>query len=239
MKSKVTAAQGNTTIAVSPTESTSDLNDKLWAINWFNMKWSWLHWMYMSLTKGQIRGNDGALYFKGSLMEKLEGSRELDRDSLLIVQYPHARGFLDTVSNFYYAAKTVLRRYAVRQFSFGFTRRVDFQPYKGLDGKFSGNSYYLVHVLKADSQHMKHLKQDIQHFGNDEVNLFFAGIKTAQVGRGRRGGAIAKSPFLMDGIILWESKSIRALWKFSQERWYQAFKLQYESNGIYLFKRER
>ncbi len=228
-----------TTIAISPTETTSDLNDILWGIKWFDMKWSLLYRFYMFSISRHVRKHDAGFYFQGSLMEVLESEMELDRDSLLIVRYPNADSFLRLASSSIFSLKSRLATLAIRKFSFGFARRIYNHSSFAAGSTDCRQCYYLVHIFQTDTRRLQMLQQDIQHFANNNVRLYFAGIKTAQIRRSKDDGTVTKPPFFMDGILLWESDDLGSLWKFSQEQWYLAFKIQHKSNGLYLFNKEK
>ena len=226
-------------ITPSATDRQSDLGQPIYAVNWFDLKRSWLYNLYGMLAFPHVRKVDGRVHFKGVLKEKWEGIPELDRKNLLIVRYPDADSFLSMLSGKIFLLKSVLRINAVKDFVFGFTRRVDKGPDPaGRSGKYKGHAYYLVHIFKNDiSGNGMPDFDDISSLNTDNNQiLHFYGVKTAMIGRSKEEGEVHDNPFFIDGIVVWEANEIQALKQLIFSPGYQQFKEPFR-NQIYLLHR--
>lgn len=226
-------------ITPSATDHESDLGQPIYAVNWFDLKRSWLYNLYGILAYPHVRKVGGRIHFKGVLKEKWEGLPELDRDNLLIVRYPDAESFLSMLSSKIFLLKSLLRINAVTDFVFGFTRRVDNGPDPvGKSGKYAGSAYYLVHIFSnGNNGNGKPVVDQIRALKteNNQI-LHFFGLKTATIGRSKDGGQIKDNPFFIDGILVWEADEIQALKQLIYSLGYQQFKIPFR-NQIYLFHR--
>ncbi len=223
----------------SPADQLSNPGRPIYAVNWFDLKRPWLYNLYGLLAIPHVRKVDGRVHFKGLLKEKWEGKPELDRSNLLIVRYPDADSFLSMLTSKLFLLKSVLRIHAVKDFVFGFTRRMDNGPDPaGKTGKYGGSACYLVHIFSnesngngmPDGDQIRSLRTE-----NDQI-LHFYGIQTATLGRSKDGGKVKDSPFFIAGILVWEANEFQGLKQLINRPAYQRFKEPYH-NQIYVFDR--
>lgn len=100
------------------------LDEPLFAINWFRAKRPRVYELYGALAARSVFRTGGKLLFKGVVTETLQGDAG-GRDTLLIVNYPSAKSFLDLLSGRFFQLVSPLRMMAVRRFSFVMQRRSD------------------------------------------------------------------------------------------------------------------
>ena len=201
MQSKSFRINSKTTIHITASDKQSDLDQPLYAINWFNTKSKKLYNLYAALAFPHVKKVGGEVVFKGKVKDTLSGNKTLKRESLLIIKYPNADSFLGLFSQKMFLIKSLLRIKAVKDFVFGFVKmnggsaRSTSQP-----EKYMGDKSYLVHILKGKPE--LEIKIDDIQAG---INVFFDRQKAAYVGRSTDDGEIKQGPFFIDRIIIWEA----------------------------------
>jgi uncharacterized protein (DUF1330 family) len=223
----------NTTISIDPFHADSNLEQPLWAINWFNLKSRRLYDFYNLLVKNHVKKVGGQLLLKGVVLERWEGKKEFDREMLLIVNYPSADAFLKMISNKFFLLKSIIRIRSVKDFVFGFVdkqKMVSDIPAQ-VHEKSGVKDYYVVHFYQKEKKNAT-LKDEIV----EGVNLFFHGCKAAELVRTEKGKS-QRAPFFIDGLLIWRSESTEKLKEFINSKLYQDFKKQHISDNIYLFDR--
>jgi uncharacterized protein (DUF1330 family) len=221
------------TIHISASDKQSDLNQPLYAINWFNTKSKKLYNLYGALAFPHVKKVGGEVVFKGKVTRALSGDESLKRESLLIVKYPSADGFLDLFSQKLFLIKSLLRVKVVKDFVFGFVRMAGGKVQSTQNTKkYNGNKSYLLHILKG---HSENKFSNIEY--PEDINLFFDGRKAAYIGRSSDGGEVKNGPFFIDRIVIWEGDENSALKNWVESDNYP-FKIKPEiDNGNYLLKR--
>ena len=96
----------------------SVIQNPLFAINWFDTRFAPIYHLYNLLAGPRAFRVGAKALFKGKYQKTLYGNPELQRDFLLIVNYPSANNFLDLVSDTIFKIFSVLRIAAVKRFSF-------------------------------------------------------------------------------------------------------------------------
>ena len=184
--------------------------DRIWAINWFNYKKKWLYTLYNRLAAPHVVKVGGQLLFKGHNNRILFGDENLSRQTLLIVTYPKIDNFLDMLTVKAFQLKSLLRVKAVKDFVFGFTRRLDRQEVGKLAGYNHTDSYLVYHYQgNTDQQGLNELAR------NQNLKVFFHGQKMAQLKRIEDGKDDVLAPFFMDGIIIFAAESEVILTNFA------------------------
>lgn len=223
----------STAAVISPAHAESRLDEPLYAINWFNYKSSWLYTIYSLLVLPDVKSVGGKPIIKGHVLEKWEGKDALDREVLLVVKYPSADQFLKMVGKKSFQLKSLFRIKAVKNFVFGFTRKISDNRAAVKPGL---NDHYLVHLFQ--SKHASAPSADtLEKLSETGASVYFCATKTAYLGRKRLNVALEQMPFLIDGILIMHASSADSLRKLRDHEAFRAFKEEQEVNNIYLLKR--
>jgi hypothetical protein len=189
-------------VEIIPAGSGDLTTERVWAINWFNYKSKWLYSLYNRLAAPHVINVGGQLLFKGHMQRKIFGSDELGRQTLLIVTYPKIDNFLELLTIKAFQLKSLLRVKSVKDFVFGFTRRLD-KNEAALPQKYTADNPYLVYHY-TDRNETESLYELARENG---VKVFFHGEKMAQLKRIEEGKEDVVAPFFMDGIMLFEAEN--------------------------------
>ncbi len=221
-------------ISVGPSYS---LEEPVWAINWFDVKSKKLYDFYNTIASSHVAKVGGKAFFKGSLAKRLLGEDADERAVLLIVTYNKPDDFLEMLMNKAFQLKSIVRELAVKEFTFGFTKRIDDgEPPKG-SGKYEGKLFYMVHHFK--NKHQPIDTKAIKEFAaSRDIFTHFSGIKSALIGRKKSGEQLKTVPFLMDGILVFAAFEESQFHQFITTDYYKEFINQNQSNYIGIFNRE-
>lgn len=179
-----------------------NLNEPLYAVNWFSAKMEWMYHVYNYLASRSVAKVGGGAFFKGKLTETIIDEANVHRELLLIVKYPGAQNFKALMELTIFKVVSILRILAVKQFTFGFSQKkiVDINSSKedGLE--------YLIHHYKVVDRSIDYT-QALKKVIPDSVNVKYAGQMVAdlysQSGKKEAEGV----PNTMDGLIIYEAKS--------------------------------
>lgn len=206
--------------------------DRIWAINWFNYKKKWLYGLYNRLAAPHVIKVGGQLLFKGHNQQTLFGDEELSRQTLLIVTYPKIDNFLDMLTVKAFQLKSLLRVKAVKDFVFGFTKRID-KNESALMPKYNGSDSYLVYHYQGNAGQEKLYEMAREH----SVKIFFHGEKMAQLKRIEEGKDDVLAPFFMDGIIVFEADNEEAIANFATSERFSQHNMLNKSGFAAIFAR--
>jgi len=137
--------------------------EPIYAINWFNTKAQWMYDFYNFLAVKAVRKVGGST---------IHGEADMRRDILLVVRYPAITQFSVMLADGYFLAVSAIRMLAVKDFTFGLTKRSDAGP--DLSPALAGDSpsfSYAVHHFKAPNGFDAKLGQIISE---SSVELFCA-----------------------------------------------------------------
>ena len=219
-------------IELIPANNSSELEGRIWAINWFDHKRKWLYNLYNKLASKYVVQVGGELHFKGHHQKTLLGKEEHKRQTLLIVTYPQASSFLSMLVIKAFQVVSLLRVKAVANFVFGFTKRVD--PYETTHTPklVSGNNHLVFHY-QGDTQSKALIKLAKKLF----LGVYFVGERLAQIKRAEKGKPAVLAPFFMDGIAIFESVDIDLLISFTNSDEFTALTKENTSNYAAIFTR--
>ena len=183
--------------------------ERIWAINWFNYRNKWLYSLYNRLAAPHVISVGGQLLFKGHSQRVLFGVEELARDTLLIVTYPKIDNFLEMLSIKAFQLISLLRVKAVKDFVFGFTKRINYDE-TTLILKYNRSHSYLVYHYQGSAEQEKLHEIALQY----NVKVFFHGEKMAQLKRLEEGKEDILAPFFIDGIIIFVAENDEVILNF-------------------------
>lgn len=220
------------TIDIVPVNSSVDLQQRVWAINWFNYKKKWLYTLYNRLAVRNVIKVGGQLLFKGHNRQTLFGDETLARETLLVVTYPKIDNFLDMLTIKAFQVKSLLRVKAVKNFVFGFMKRVDTNT---MNISRNTGTYLVWHYQGNIDKHLLRQLLDKYH-----LNLFFQGEKLAQLKRSEQGKEDVIPPLIMDGIVLLKPDSPPLQYKeFIDDETFNNICAGNKSNYVAIFDREK
>lgn len=219
-------------------KSGADLEQPIWAINWFDLKSSWMYNLYTKLSIGDVRFAGGEPLFKATRIAHLRGNEGLGRMVLVIVKYPSGTAFLDLLSSAMFQIKSVLRRKAVRNFTFGFEEAMDdcLKPQRG-EEEASRKLLYLVHHFEGENGQaiIDVLRKNA--VGHD-IFFQFHGKRKALLGMSRGDRKMKTLPFITDNTLIWAAFENSQLEEFVETELYQKLLAVTANNYLGVFKRE-
>ncbi len=215
-----------------------DFSHPVYAINWFNTNPKWIYNLYNFLAARSVFKIGGKVFFKGEVVKTFQGGDEDSRDMLLIVNYPSGIKFLELVKDRYFQLVSILRIMAVRNFSFGFTDRLDSE--KILENTYSNfdqsKAYAIIH-FKATQLLSKILPQIKTIAEPHDIKIHYAGQVSSLLYSGNRSGEETQVPCLFDGIILLEGDNHARLENMMIKPNYKKVIAQFESTYTAFLKR--
>ena len=184
-------------------------DEPIYAINWFNTKSAPIYDFYNRLAVRSVNKVGGAPYFKGRYIKTLHGNAEDRRDVLLVVRYPTLNNFLKMLESKVFMAVSLIRMAAVKDFTFGFTKRADtgadFSPIEPDD---EGGVFYGVFHYSGNTDIHAPLNDLI---ASADIDLFYRGKIRARVGTGETSRSATKIPCDMNGVIILKSYNQKTL----------------------------
>jgi uncharacterized protein (DUF1330 family) len=214
------------------------LDRPVYAVNWFDTRMKWMYDFYNLLAAQSVYKIGGKVFFKGQVVKKLAGSEEDSRNMLLIVNYPSGIRFMDLVKDKFFVLVSLLRELAVKDFSFGFTQRLDSQePLPSKRSYFDKSKVYAMHHFRSDIPLSEFLPRFQEIATENAVNLHYAGQISSLLFAQNNQGKETQVPCLMDGILMFETDHTAPLETMLTGKEYQAEIEKLESSYIALLKR--
>ncbi len=209
--------------------STVDLNEPLYAVNWFSTKIAWMYHLYNFLANKSLTKIGGSAFFKGEIIKTILDQKNTKRDFILIIRYPNGNGFKGLMENTYFKIVSLLRMFAVKEFSFGFTNKQLVS-----DSNLIDNLYYVVHHFKSTSHAVYSQINDLL---TDNVTVKYSGKMVAELYSKQTDKKIEEVPNVMDGVVIYESKSGSAILDMIAQSKYQKIIENLDSSYIGTVKR--
>ena len=208
----------------------------IFAINWFNLKSNFVYNLYGLLATKYVIKVSGKLFFKGNLIQQLDGDPTNCRKNLLIVSYPSPKHFLKLVSYKFFQFISIFRVFAVKQFCFAFSKNI--YSITTIEKKtFTKEQIYLVHHFKGDKTGLMNNFDQLASTATEfSVKPFFCGVAYANLVR-ESSGVQRPVEFPMDGMILFSADSTKQLETFIACEAFQQFKNNNAENSSYLYSR--
>lgn len=215
-----------------------NLDHPVYAVNWFDTRMKWMYDFYNLLVAQSVYKIGGKVFFKGQVVKKLAGSEKDSRNMLLIVNYPSGIRFMDLVKDKFFVLVSVLRELAVKDFSFGFTQRLDSQePLPEIKSNFDKSKAYAMHHFRTEKSLSEFLPRFNEIAAANAVNLHYAGQIASLLFAQNKHGKETTVPCLMDGILLYEAKHNDFMHAMIAGKEYQEEIAKFDSSYIALLKR--
>ena len=230
---------GNYAVIKSVKEDVS-LSEPIYAVNWFNTRFKWMYDFYNYLAAPSVFKIGGSVFFKGVVTKTLYGSEDDAREVLLVVNYPSGNNFLKLVEGKFFVLVSILREIAVKQFSFGFTERLDSSapnPNGKKRRKFDPSKSYAIHHFRTNKSIADFISVIRLVAESEGVKVDYAGQTSSLLFAQNRNGEDTQVPCLLDGLVLFEAKSDNQLEEFLMSQGYQSEIAQWGSSFIALLNR--
>ncbi len=206
-----------------------DLNQPLYAVNWFSTKRAWMYNLYNFLASKSLKKIGGKAFFKGEIMRTILDENNSIRDLILIVRYPNGSSFKMLLENTYFKIISVFRLFSVKDFTFGFTHQL-IESRSNLRDKL----FYVVHHFKTTDSSIYQKFEDLLSSG---VQVKYAGKMAAGLYSQQENKKEKEIPCIMDGVLLFEAKSEAVILDWINQKEYQAIINTLESSFIGTVKR--
>ena len=214
------------------------LDRPIYAINWFDTRMKWMYDFYNLIAAKSVFKIGGKVFFKGQVIKKLLGSMEDSRNMLLIVNYPSGIRFLDLMKDKFFILVSVLRELAVKDFSFGFTERLDSkEPLPTKRSDFDKSKAYAMHHFRSDNPLSEFLPRLHEIAAANAIKIHYAGQISSKLFSQNNQGKERQVPCLMDGILLYKAGHDEQLETLISGKKYQQEIAKLDSSYIALLKR--
>lgn len=192
----------STSVHIRANSSEINLDEPMYAINWFSTKMEWLYHFYNILAFGSVKKVGGKALFKGKITETILDENKSTRELLLIVRYPGGQNFKQLMESTWFKMVSIFRMLSVKKFTFGFTHKRIWDD----SSAFKDNLQYAVHHFKTDQLDETLFSTFSQHAGG-KVNIKYAGVMVAELLVQQNQEPAKAVPNLMDGLVIFEAKS--------------------------------
>lgn len=233
-----TEISSRSSIQIKTLDKIKDLKTETYAINWFDTRVKWLYTFYNMLAARSVFRIGGKVFFKAEVIKKLCGDKEDARELLLIVNYPSAIKFMELVKDRYFQFVSIFRMAAVKDFSFGFSQRLDnkeaLQSRRTIVDK---SKTYAMHAYRSHKT-MSHVMPRIQGIAEaNNIRLYFAGQISSLLYTQNKNDAAVQIPCLMTGLLLFEGDNNDELEKLFTHPFYLSEINKLNTSYIALLKR--
>lgn len=193
-----------------------NLNEPLYAINWFATKMEWMYHLYNFLASKSVVKIGGEAFFKGKITQTILDEANNARELILIIKYPGGKSFKALLESTYFKLVSVFRMLSVKKFSFGFTQ----QQYVS-NSNLNEDLAYVMHHFKASNIDASFYTQ-FENLLSTTVKIKYAGKMVADLVTKSRGKEDEEIPNIMDGIIIFESENESDILKLITSTAYQS-----------------
>lgn len=181
----------------------NQLEEEVYAINWFSTKLEWMYTLYNLLAAKSLTKVGGHVFFKGKLLKTLHGNPESTRELVLIVNYPSPNKFLDLLQDKYFQFISIFRLLAVDKFTFGFSTRISKQRPKRRD-KLKSHAIHHFRISGRSDHYIKTIEGLSVKF---DIDILFIGAISSLLSTQTKNGKEEQIPCLMDVVILFEANN--------------------------------
>lgn len=208
-----------------------DLNEPLYAINWFSTKTEWVYHFYNFLASRSVLKIGGKAFFKGKIEKTILDENNASRELILIVYYPSGNNFKHLMESTYFKLVSVFRMLSVKKFSFGFT-----QKQIASESNLEDHLAYVVHHFKTSIIEPSFFNQfEVLLKGN--IKITYAGKMIASLITKTENKEEERVPNLMDGIVIFESGDESEILRMIASEEYQSLIKELDTSYIGTLKR--
>ena len=203
---------GGTRVVLDATMPEAALDRPIFAVNWFNTRFSWLYDIYNAAASRSLFAVGAKVFFKGHVVETILGDAGDARQVLLVINYPSGERFLELLSGRVFQLVSVLRVLAVRDFSFAINERV-----AGPDllseriQSFDEHRAWAVFHFSSEGRIRGDLASLAAIAAAHGVEIHFASQRVAVVKTRRRDGKPGRIDSVTDKVVIFEAESDQSL----------------------------
>ena len=222
---------GRTRVYIKRTDKKLRFDEPVYAINWFDTKARLLYDFYNLLAVQSVKAVGGAPFFKARLKKILHGEEAHRRDVLLVVRYPSLEKFKTMLESTFFHIVSLIRVMAVRDFTFGFTKRCDDGPETAVR---NSKTAYAVHHFKGDRGALGEIEKICDP---SDVEPVYAGAMGALLSPGNVESMGEEVPCLMDAIVILKSYNQKTLEAIVRSEPYQSVIAKTKSSFVGIYDR--
>ena len=216
-------------------ENALSTDEPIYAINWFDTKTQWVYDFYNFLAVKAVKKIGGGPFFKGKRLKTLYGEENGQRDVLLVVRYPALENFRTMLENKYFQLVSVLRMAAVKDFTFGISKRsddgTDFRPMEKAENKTA--SYAVHHFSGSDN-----ISAELRDLAlNTSVEIFLTSDIKAHIGTGKTSESCTLVECILKHIVILRASEDDDIIRFVNAAPYQDLIKRTERSFIGLYNR--
>ncbi len=182
----------------------------VYALNWFDTRWLWLYNLYNVLATPSVLKVSGVPFFKARIDRTLYGEIEDRRAVLLIVRYPGIESFKSMLESRYFQLMSLLRGFAVKEFTFGLSTRVDVTDTAEFDVQASviSDGVFAIHHYREACPGEGHVIEKARIIARESgVNLGFASTVSARLYPQQADKAPSSVDTIMTGCLIFQAGS--------------------------------
>jgi len=185
------------------------LQQPVYALNWFNTSCLWLYNFYNFLATRSVRNIDGIPFFKARVDRTLHGDIDDRRAIVLIVRYPSIENFKAMMESRYFQLVSIIRGNAVKQFTFGFSSRLDTHdtqnslPIATIDD----HGVYAIHHYRSRDNNDLFSDQIRQTAKTSGVELVFSSKVSARLYAQQGEKEASAVDTIMDGCLILQAQA--------------------------------
>ena len=167
IRAKVT---GKVDILIRATQPEINLQEPLYAVNWFSTKVEWLYHFYNLLAIRSVKKIGGRAFFKAQVKETILDDANSKRSLILIVRYPGGENFKSLMESTYFKIVSVFREMSVSKFTFGFTHKIE----SDTNSKLENGLQYAIHHFKFNAN-VYDVLEEVKRMLPESVSIKYAG----------------------------------------------------------------
>jgi len=229
IRAKVTSSIN---VIIRATKKDINLNEPLYAINWFSTKSEWMYHLYNILAIRSVRKIGGKAIFKAKVKKTIIDEANGKRDLILIVRYPTGQNFKSLMESTYFKIVSVFRILSVSKFTFCFTHKLEIET----ESKKQNKRHFAVHHYKTEMDYKSILEQ-FKLLMPENISIKYSGYAVATLNKEEHGKPIEQIPNLMDAIIIYHANEEKTLIDFFADDRYKKIQERFQSSNISLLNR--
>ena len=196
-------------IHITALRSDFNVDQPVYALNWFNSRQLWLYNFYNLLAARSVLKIGGVPFFKARVATVLHGDNADCRSVLLIVRYPDINHFKTMLQSRYFQCVSIIRDLAVAQFTFGFSTRTDMQDVGEFanQNRISKSQVYAIHHYRLSKQVSDIAERATELAALHQVKLAFSSCVSARLYPQKGSTPPVAVETIMDGCMLMQADS--------------------------------
>ena len=222
----------NVDVLIKATKPDINLDEPLYAINWFSTKVEWIYHLYNALAVRSVRNIGGRAFFKAKVKETILDEAKGRRDLILIIRYPGGQNFKSLMESTYFKIVSIFRVMSVSSFTFGFTHKIEAETKSTKEDGL----YYAIHHFKLNKE-VDTFLIGLKALLPDSISIKYTGNMVATLNKQEKGKDVEQIPNLMDALVIFQSSDEEALRSLFAKEEYKELRKELQSSHISLLER--